>query len=188
MVNFNKNNLEELLNSIKEKTRVEIEKIINLLLETELIQFFQYENEKYEFKGYNSGNNRNGYYERTIDTKFGQIAIKISHDRNGNFNQQTIPSYTRRADDLETTIFHLYINGISTREISDLIEKMYGHHYTPSTVFNITNVILEDVKHFHHRNIEQKFLAVFLDATFIPVKRGNSYTKEAVLIAVGIDS
>lgn len=186
MINFNKNNLDELLNSINESARVEIERIINLLLETELTQFLQYE--KYEFKGYNSGNNRNGYYQRTIDTKFGQITVKIPRDRNGEFNQQTIPSYSRRTDDLETTVLHLYKNGVSTREISDLIEKMYGHHYAPSTVSNITNVVLDDVETFHQRNIEQKFLAVFLDATFIPVKRGNNYTKEAVLIAIGINS
>ena len=64
---------------------------------------------------------------------------------------------------------------------------MYGHYYSPSTISNITNVVLKDVEEFHKRSFNQEFIAVFMDATFIPIQRGGNYTKEAVLIAIGID-
>ena len=59
MNNFNIKNLKDLVFSIKEQVRSETERIVNLLLETELTSFLQYE--KYDYKGYNSGNSRNGY-------------------------------------------------------------------------------------------------------------------------------
>ena len=53
----------------------------------------------------------------------------MPHDRKGLFHSQTVDRYKRRRDDLETTILQLYAKGITTSEISDLIEKMYGHAY-----------------------------------------------------------
>ncbi|OZS36500.1 hypothetical protein CG820_10905, partial [Enterococcus faecium] len=51
------------------------------------------------------------------------------------FSQQTLPAYKRTNDSLETTIIQLFQKGITMSEISELIEKMYGHHYTPQTGF-----------------------------------------------------
>ncbi|WP_270270835.1 IS256 family transposase, partial [Enterococcus lactis] len=50
------------------------------------------------------------------------------------FKQQTLPAYKRTNDTLETTIIHLFEKGVTMSEIADLIEKMYGHHYTPQTI------------------------------------------------------
>ena len=105
--------------------RKEIEIALNQLLLTELTTFLDYE--KHDVIGYNSGNSHNGYYSRTIDTKYGEIAVTVPRDRNGVFKQQTIPAYDRRTDSLETTTLQLYSKGITTTEIADLIEKMYGH-------------------------------------------------------------
>ena len=68
--------------------------------------------------GYNTGNSRNGFYERDLDTSYGRLHIKVPRDRNGHFEQQLIPDYARRTDEPETTIITLYKKGINTREIS----------------------------------------------------------------------
>ncbi len=49
-----------------------------------------------------------------------------------------LPAYKRTNDTLETTIIHLFEKGVTMSEIADLIEKMYGHHYTPQTMSNMT--------------------------------------------------
>ncbi|PCE02199.1 IS256 family transposase, partial [Enterococcus hirae] len=99
-----------------------------------------------------------------------------------------IPPYTHRIDSLETTIIQLYEKGITTREIADLIEKMYGSHYSPTTISNITKMVDEQVTAFHSRPIfHSQYVCLFLDATYIPLRR-DAVQKEAVHIALGITS
>lgn len=139
--------------SIDEIIRKEIEDTINLLLKTELTSFLDYE--PYDPIVYNSGNSRNGSYSRNLKTKYGEITVEISRDRNGEFKQHTITPYKRNTDDLEATILHLYSKGITTSEIADLIEKMYGHAYSKQTISNITKTMENHVKEFHERQLNK---------------------------------
>ncbi len=70
-------------------------------------------------------------------------------------------------------------------EISNLIEKMYGHHYTPQTISNMTKAVSDTVKAFNKRPLHNSYVCVYLDATYIPVRR-DTVLKEAVYIAIGI--
>ena len=177
--------LSALLNSesVDEIFRQELEAAMNELLITELTVFLNYE--KHSVTGYNTGNSRNGFYERTIHSRFGDLNIRIPRDRMGEFNQQTLAPYSRNTDDLETTIIQLYRKGITTREISDLIEKMYGHHYSAQTISNIAKSVEVQVDAFHSRPITSKYAVVFCDATYLNVRR-DSVSKEALHIILGI--
>ncbi|MGF2198672.1 transposase, partial [Enterococcus casseliflavus] len=117
---------------LNELFRVHLEKAVNTLLKTELTAFIDYE--KYDRIGFNTGNSRNGSYDRTVKTEYGELHLQIPRDRNGEFKQQTVPAYRRTNDTLEETVIHLFRKGITMSEIADLIEKMYGHHYTPQTM------------------------------------------------------
>ena len=155
---------------LTEAVPLEIETSVNLLLENELTAFLDYE--KHSVEGYNTGNSRNGYYERPIKTQFGPIVARIPRDRNGEFNNHLLPRYRREYDDsLETTIIQLYRRGITTREIADLIEKMYGCYYSPQTISNITKVMQEQVEAFHKRLLNKRYVVVFADATYINIRR-----------------
>ena len=128
MNDFTKEMSNTLLNggNIKEIFRFHLEKAINELLKTELKAFLQYD--KYDRTGFNTGNSRNGTYERTIKREFGELNLKISRDRNGDFKNQILEPYRRHDDTLGSTVIHLYRNGMTTSDITDLIEKMYGHY------------------------------------------------------------
>ena len=82
-------------------------------------------------------------------------------------------------------IIQLYQKGIATREIADSIEKMYGCYYSRQTISNMTQVIAEEVDAFHNRPLPSQFAVVYLDATFITVKRGTAQ-KEALHVFIGI--
>ena len=144
---------------LNELFRSHLERAVNtLLLRTELTAFLEYE--KYDRTGFNSGNSRNGSYSRSIKTEYGELT-------------------------LETTIIHLFEKGVTMSEIADLIEKMYGHHYTPQTMSNMTKVLTEEVNAFKVRTLNDKYVAIFMDATYIPLKR-QTVSKEAIYIAIGI--
>ena len=68
-------------------------------------------------------------------------------------------------------------------EIADLIEKMYGHHYTPQTMSNMTKVLTEEVNAFKVRTLNDKYVAIFIDATYIPLKR-QTVSKEVLSYAI----
>lgn len=169
--------------SIEEIIRLEIEEVVNQLLLNELTVFLDYE--KHDVIGYNSGNSRNGFYSRKLLTKYGEISIKMPRDRNGEFKQQTVPAYDRRTDSLETTVLQLYSRGVTTSEIADLIEKMYGHAYTKQTISNITKAVEVNVDAFHNRKFNKRYVALYCDATMLNVRR-DTVAREALHIIIGI--
>ena len=179
MINFTTEIMQTLLNKgdLDELFREHLERAINSLLQAELTAFLDYE--KYDRNGFNSGNSR------TFKTEYGELNLTIPRDRNGESSQQTLPAYKRTNDSLETTIIQLFQKGITMAEISELIEKMYGHHYTPQTISNMSKLVSEDVLAFKERTLEANYSVIFMDATHIPVKR-QTVSKEAVYITIGI--
>ena len=185
MNDFTKDMANALFNQdkINDLFRQKLQQAVNDLLESELTAFLGYN--PYERDGWNTGNSRNGAYYRKVDTQFGQIEIKVPRDRNGEFHQHTMPDYKRHTDVLEQTVIKLYSKGVTTREIADLIEKMYGGYYSPAMVSNISKEMIPKVEAYYQRHLSDKFFCVYLDATYIPLKR-VTYEREAVYIAIGI--
>ncbi|WP_186439583.1 transposase, partial [Kurthia sp. Dielmo] len=142
--------------NISEVFRSHLEKAVNTLLAQALTAFLYYE--KYDrIIGFNSGNSRNGVYERTLHTEYGDLKLAIPRDRNGDFRQQTIAPYKRSNDTLENTVIHLFQKGITMTEIAHLIERMYGHHYSPQTVSNMTQAMNDEVEAYHNRQLSNRY-------------------------------
>ncbi len=175
---------ETLSDSLNELFRAQLEEAVNTLLKNELTAFLDYE--KYDPIGYNSGDSRNGSYQRVLDTRYGKITVDIPRDRNGDFHQRTVPRYQRNDGSLEDMVICLYRKGITTSEIAELIEKMYGSYYTPQTVSNMTKATEELVKQFHERPLSARYSVVYADATYISVRR-DSVAKEALHVLIGIN-
>ena len=167
----------ELLNFLAQKSdsdeffRSSLETAMNELLQAELSAFLGYE--PHAKDGYHTGNSRNGVYSRQFETKYGKVNLTIPRDRNGEFSTALLPSYARRDDHLEAMVVKLYQTGVTTREISDIIERMYGHHYSPSTVSNIAKVTQENVSAFHERHLKAHYSILYLDGTYLPLRRGT---------------
>ena len=146
MNDFTKNMAQALFNQdkINDLLRKELQQAVNDLLKAELTAFLGYD--PYARAGWNTGNSRNGAYFRKVDTQFGEIEIQVPRDRNGMFHQHTLPDYKQHSDVLESMIIKLYSKGVTTREIADLIEKMYGSHYSPAQVSNISKQIFQKLR------------------------------------------
>ncbi|WP_054707925.1 IS256 family transposase [Bacillus sp. JCM 19041] len=168
---------------LQEVFRFHLEAAVNTLLATELTAFLDYE--KYDRIGVNSGNSRNGSYNRTLHTEFGDLQLTIPRDRNGDFHQQTVAPYKRSNETLESFVMHMYQKGVTTSEIADLLERMYGHYYTPQTISNMTKTMETQVKAFKERSLAKRYVCIYLDATFIAVKR-DTVSKEAVYLVIEI--
>ncbi|MBI1717985.1 IS256 family transposase [Lactobacillus crispatus] len=185
MNDFTKDFAQALFNpdKINDLLRKELQQAVNNLLEAELTAFLGYD--PYARNGWNTGNSRNGAYFRKVDTQFGPIEVQVPRDRNGQFHQHTLPGYKQHSDILESMIIKLYSKGVTTREIADLIEKMYGSHYSPAQVSNISKQMIPKVEAYHQRKLSDKFFCVYLDATYVPLRQ-ETFEREAVYIAIGI--
>ena len=162
-----------------------IKNMMETLMNAELSQLLTYD--KYDPKGKNTGNSRNGYYKRDYDTRYGMIEeLNIPRDRNGEFKQQLIHPYKRREDWLEDLIIKMYSRGMSTRDIAALIEKLYGPSYSATTVSNITDIALEELNKWHNRPLKKRYSVLFIDGLSIKIRRDTVDNDSAYLI-LGID-
>ena len=157
---------------------------VESLLRSELTAMLGYD--KYESDGKNSGDSRNGSYERTIQTSLGPLTISVPRDRNGRYEPIAIPRYKRRTDLVTSTIIKLYSSGMSDEEMRLAIGSIYEASYSRSAISSITDAVIEDVKKFSQRRLPKRLFAIFLDSTYVPLRR-DSVTKEAINLAMGID-
>src|SRR5699024_11405037 len=119
--------------------------------------------EPYAREGFHSGNSRNGFYDRTFKTEYGELQLAIPRDRNGEFQQETLAPYQRSNDTLEQFVIHLYEKGITTDEIADLMERMRSEEHTSelqSRFELVCRLLLEKKKKRKKSKIKDKDLII----------------------------
>lgn len=87
------------------------------MLESEMDEHLGYD--KHSSEGINSGNSRNGYNKKTLQSEYGEVPISVPRDRNGAFSPKLIGKYQTKTDDLENRIIAMYAKGMSNRDIED---------------------------------------------------------------------
>jgi putative transposase len=164
--------------------RAEVEKGVNSVLKAELTGVLGYGKSE-QGKAKEAGNSRDGYYQRKISTAYGDISVDVPRDRNGEFSTALLKPYQRRTDDIGQTVAKLYSAGMTDSEISEFVAFLYKGSYPASTISAITDCLKEDVEAFRSSPIEPDWLAVFIDSTYVPLRR-KTVEKEAINIAMGI--
>lgn len=177
MTTIQQNDFNDLLENAVTKL---VKEKLELLLREEIKNFMGVEQA-------DSSNNRNGYYQRTFDTRYGRIDdLQVPRDRKSEFQTQLFEPYQRREGWLEEAIIHMYKGGMSTREVAKFIESMYGSQYSPTTISNITQTVMEDIEQWQKRPLERRYSVIYLDGLYVKLKR-NTVSSEAVYLAMGID-
>ncbi|WP_105956751.1 IS256 family transposase [Apilactobacillus quenuiae] len=168
---------------VRESLRKTLEENINEYMKHELNHFLGYEKyNRSELKNY-----RNGSYKRKLVTRYGVLNLTIPRDRRGLFQSKVIHAYKRRTLDFDNIITSLYKKGMSTSEISEEIRQIYRKNYTPQTISNINKVFNKKVFSFKNRLFNDNYVVVYLDATYIKVRR-KRVQKETVYLAIGVNS
>jgi len=162
-----------------------IKNFIEKMLKGELTEFLNYD--KYDSAGKNSGNSRNGNYSRNFQTKYGVIEkLEVPRDRNNDFQTALFEPYKRRDDWLEQTVIQMYARGLSTRDIANLIEQMYGQKYSATSVSNLTDIAVKEIEQWKNRPLEKRYSVLFIDALSIKIRREHVGNESAYII-IGIN-
>ena len=175
---------DDLESAMRKAAAIAAKEAVESLLQTEVESLLGYA--KYDPEGKNSGDSRNGSYERTIQTSVGPITVRVPRDRNGEYEPMALPKYQRRTDLVTSAILKLYSSGMTDEEMRLAIGSIYEANYSRSAISAITDAVVADVKKFSKRRLPRRLFALFLDSTYVPVRR-DSVAKEAINIAMGVD-
>ncbi len=155
------------------------------MLEAELGEQLGYE--RYEAKGRNSGNNRNGHYAKKVRTSDGELTIEVPRDRNGEFEPQIVKKHTTNTNELEEKIIGMYAKGLSVRDIQETLQELYGVEVSPSTVSAITDKVWGLVEDWQNRLLAAIYPILYLDAIHVNLRRDGKVENTAVYIVLGVD-
>lgn len=159
-------------------------KTMEQMLEAELTEHLGYE--PYEAKGRNSGNNRNGHYSKKVRTSEGETSIEVPRDRNGEYEPKILKKYASNTNELEEKIIGLYAKGMSTRDIRQTLEELYGVDVSPSTISAITEKVWTLVEAWQNRPLETVYAIIYLDAIHLKIRREGKVVNTAVYNVLGV--
>lgn len=129
---------------------------------------------------------RNGYREREWDTRVGTIELQVPRVRDGSFFPTLLDPRKRAERALVAVVQEAYVQGVSTRRVDDLVQALGMQGISKSQVSRICEGLDAEVEQFRSRRLEGDYPYVWLDATFLKVRRQGRVVSMAVVIAIGV--
>lgn len=130
---------------------------------------------------------RNGYSKKKVKTEYGEVDVNVPRDRDSNFNPEIIAKRETTSSGIKDQITSMYAKGMSTRDISDHIEALYGTSVSANTISNITDDALIKGKEWFGRTLDKVYPIVFMDAVHFKVKDEHRIVSKAAYIALAIN-
>lgn len=155
------------------------------MLEAEMDTTLGYE--KNDAQNKQTINRRNGHSPKTVRSEYGELDIQVPRDREGEHEPLIVKKHQKNVTGIEDQILALYAKGVSTREIQDHLQRLYGIEVSPALISNITNKIMPMVKEWQNRPLQQIYAIIFLDAIHFKVKQDGQIINKAAYMVIGID-
>jgi transposase-like protein len=179
----NTGDLQDALLNDRDFLRVLVERVCQAFLEEEITEFLQAD--PYERSDDRQGY-RNGYKPRTPHTRVGDIALAVPQDRDGNFSTKLFERYQRSEKALVLSIIEMYVQGVSTRNVTKIAEELGGHAVSKSQVSRLCSQLDQELLAFRMRPLGI-YPYLLVDARYEKVRTPRGVTSQSVLIVAGIN-
>src|SRR5438046_2348366 len=166
------------LDTLREGVRV----LTQALMELEVAQHLGAE--RYQRSPARQGE-RNGYRDRTWDTRVGTLELRVPRVRDGSFFPGLLEPRKRAERALVATVREAYVQGVSTRKVDALVKALGLDGISKSQVSRLCEALDEEVERFRGRRLDGAYPYLWLDATFLKVRESGRVVSQAVVIAVG---
>lgn len=158
--------------------------ILQELMEAELDASLGYE--KNQKGNLTTDNKRNGHSTKTLKSQYGEFQVDVPRDRNGEFEPKLIPKYQRDISGIEEKVISLYARGMSTRDIHDQLQDLYGIELSAEMVSKMTDKILPQVKEWQSRPLAPIYPFVFMDCIHYKVREDGRILSRAAYVVLGV--
>lgn len=157
---------------------------IQEMMEAELDEHLGYD----EYERSDNPDYRNGVkHKKTSVVLIGEIPIDVPQDRDGDFEPQIVPKRKKDISEIEQKIIAMSAKGMTTRQISDIVEDIYGFEVSESMVTAVTNKILPQIEEWQQRPLSAVYPIVFIDAIHFSVRDEHIVKKIAAYIILGVN-
>lgn len=144
--------------------------------------------EKHDQSPKQTTNRRNGSYPKTVHGQLGDMEIQVPRDREGEYTPIAVPKGINDVSELERKVLSMYAKGTSDRDISDVIDDIYGFSLSHETISNIVERVTPMVVEWQNRSLEKAYPFVYMDCLQISVKSDRKAGKHAFYTMIGINS
>jgi len=127
----------------------------------------------------------NGYKPKTLKTRFGKLSLEIPQARKGDYYPSFLEKGLRSERALKLSLAEMYVQGVSTRKVSNVIEEMCGFEVTSSDVSRASKLLDEEFTKWRTRDLG-KYEYLYLDALYEKIRHSGSVVDLAVVIALGV--
>jgi transposase-like protein len=132
-------------------------------------------------------NSRNGIKSKKVRSKYGELEIEVPQDRDSSFEPNIVKKRQKDIYRIEDKIIAMYARGLSTRQISDQIEDIYGFDVSESFISDVTDRLLPQIEEWQQRPLSEIYPIVFIDALYYSMRIEGIVKKVAVYVVLGIN-
>ena len=156
---------------------------IKTMMEAEMDEHLGYES----YERSSNDNYRNGTKRKKVRSNYGEFEIDIPQDRNSSFEPQVVKKRQKDISEIDQKIISMYARGLTTRQISEQIEEIYGFECSESFISDVTDKVLQDIEDWQNRPLDDIYPILFIDAVHFSVRDDNIIRKLAAYVIMGIN-
>ena len=128
----------------------------------------------------------NGYRARKVTGYGKEMALKVPRTRSGAFYPVLLNVLRDEDEERRKLLFSLYRKGLTTEQISDIYEELYGKSYSKQQVSYLMKESREEIHLWLSRSLESHYWVLYVDAVFVHTRRDQSVSKEGYYSILGI--
>ena len=159
-------------------------RLVERALSAELTEHLGYEPHQEPPGG--TSNTRNGTTPKTLVTEHGPVPVKTPRDRRGTFEPQLVRKGQRRFEGFDDKILALYSRGLSVRDIEAHLHEIYGVKVGRDVISRVTDAVIEDLRAWQQRPLDDVYPVVFLDCLVLKIREGGTVQRRACYLALGV--
>jgi len=156
---------------------------IKSMMEAEMDEHLGYES----YERSDNDNYRNGTKKKRVRSNYGEFEIDVPQDRKSSYEPKVIKKRQKDISGIDEKIISMYARGLTTRQISEQIEEIYGFECSERFISDVTDKVLQDILDWQNRPLDNIYPILFIDAVHFSVRDDNIIRKLAAYVIIGIN-
>ena len=129
---------------------------------------------------------RNGYKSKRVNSSYGAMEIEVPQDRKSTFEPQVVKKRQKDISDIDQKIISMYAKGMTTRQISETIEDIYGFETSEGFISDVTDKIMPQIEDWQNRPLDEIYPILYIDAIHYSVRDNGVIRKLAAYVILGL--